>query len=562
MTHVPYRPQPPSRAPTPHPTSQLTNPTQSPNIEHPAVNSTSHPPVNTINRNSPQSITAVHNVNTEHIDHTAHNPPPPTNITTVNTVNRTSTYTAAPYTTDAHSPASPTFTPTHLYDLLTPHLLHQHATLSAVQALLTPLPPTAPTPLSTLHTLRRILSDSPKLLALLPHVNNPNHILNIHPPQPTTLKDIHTTAHDAPIVNNPLSEHHTQHALPAPTDYPSSSRPPGSPLPQPIPQHSPLAVITDNLSPLLSHLPPSPPPSIAPPEQLTTHPPTPPLSPLQLYDRLSPHLLHHQSLTTPAYLYDLLTPHILHQHSIRTAVYDLLLPLPPSSPTPISTLHTLHKLLSDSPRLHSLLPPLPPPPTPPPRAPPRARPLRAPPISYADPTEPHPFPMPCPMSFPFGDTDGVAAAPSTLSTPDSDAGLGLFGIRPKKSSYANSKQHRHLFAKKGDYICSYHGPIRTSAECISQPSMYLFSDPMDPQQRYIDSWDPSTGVTSYGGLVNESFHDEDINCTIKWIPGTSTAGQCHPSESAKCQLLRSYCPQYSQFARSGFNWREYPRCRL
>jgi hypothetical protein len=128
------------------------------------------------------------------------------------------------------------------------------------------------------------------------------------------------------------------------------------------------------------------------------------------------------------------------------------------------------------------------------------------------------------MSFPFGDTDGVAAAPTTLSTPDSDAGLGLFGIRPKKSSYANSKQHRHLFAKKGDYICSYHGPIRTSAECISQPSMYLFSDPMDPQQRYIDSWDPSTGVTSYGGLVNESFQDEDINCTIKWTPGTSTAG--------------------------------------
>ena len=196
------------------------------------------------------------------------------------------------------------------------------------------------------------------------------------------------------------------------------------------------------------------------------------------------------TLNTPAYLYDLLTPHILHQHSIRTAVYDLLLPLPPSLPTPISTLQTLHKLLSDSPRLHSLLPPLPPPPTPPPRATPRARPLRAPPISYVDSNEPHPFPMPCPMSFPFGDTDGVAAAPSTLSTLDSDAGLGLFGIRPKKSSYTNSKQHRHLFAKKGDYICSYHGPIRTSAECISQPSMYLFSDPMDPHHRYIDSWIP------------------------------------------------------------------------
>ena len=54
--------------------------------------------------------------------------------------------------------------------------------------------------------------------------------------------------------------------------------------------------------------------------------------------------------------------------------------------------------------------------------------------------------------------------------------------------------------------------------------MYLFSDPTDPHHRYIDSWVPSTGVTSYGGLVNKSFHDEDINCTIKRPPGKPTAG--------------------------------------
>ena len=144
MTHVPYSTQPPARAPTPRPTSQLTNPTQSPNIDHPVVNSASHPPVNTININTPHSITAVHNVNTEHIDHTAPNTLPPTHVTSVNTVNRTSTNTAAPYATDAHTPASPTPTPTHLYDLLTPHLLHQHSTLSAVQALLTLLPPQHP----------------------------------------------------------------------------------------------------------------------------------------------------------------------------------------------------------------------------------------------------------------------------------------------------------------------------------------------------------------------------------------------------------------------------------
>ena len=66
---------------------------------------------------------------------------------------------------------------------------------------------------------------------------------------------------------------------------------------------------------------------------------------------------------TPSYLYDLLTPHLLHQHSLRTTVHDLLLPLSPETPTPIPILATLHRLFSDSPRLRSLLPSLPPPST-------------------------------------------------------------------------------------------------------------------------------------------------------------------------------------------------------
>jgi hypothetical protein len=54
--------------------------------------------------------------------------------------------------------------------------------------------------------------------------------------------------------------------------------------------------------------------------------------------------------------------------------------------------------------------------------------------------------------------------------------------------------------------------------------MYIFSDPSDPLGRYIDSWTPDTGVTSYGGYVNEHFQDERINCTIKWNPKHSSAG--------------------------------------
>ena len=58
--------------------------------------------------------------------------------------------------------------------------------------------------------------------------------------------------------------------------------------------------------------------------------------------------------------------------------------------------------------------------------------------------------------------------------------------------------------------------------------MYLFSDPDDPQHRYIDSWDPTLGVLSYGGYLNESFNDDDINCTIKLKPN-----QPHPGVYAK-----------------------------
>jgi hypothetical protein len=45
-------------------------------------------------------------------------------------------------------------------------------------------------------------------------------------------------------------------------------------------------------------------------------------------------------------------------------------------------------------------------------------------------------------------------------------------------------------------ICSYHGPLRTPLECITQPSMYIFTDPSDPLGRYIDSWTPAMGTTS------------------------------------------------------------------
>ena len=118
--------------------------------------------------------------------------------------------------------------------------------------------------------------------------------------------------------------------------------------------------------------------------------------------------------------------------------------------------------------------------------------------------------------------------PSTLNAPGIDAGSGFFSIRPKKTHYVNRANCRNIFAKAGDYICAYTGTTRIRQDCISNPSMYLFADPDDPQQRYIDSWDPTRGVLSYGGYLNETFEDDDINCTIKFKPN-----QPHPGVYAK-----------------------------
>ena len=214
------------------------------------------------------------------------------------------------------------------------------------------------------------------------------------------------------------------------------------------------------------------------------------------------HPTHVNNLLT---LYDILSPLFLHQHSTLTSLQHILNPITHLQTIPTHPLQQLHQLLKSHPLASTHLPPLPD----------GNRPRRAPPVTYTDPHEPILTPAPPLLSFPLGSREGVGVAPSTLSTPDNDAGLGLFGIVPKRSSYARISKFKHLFARKGDYICSYNGSLRSPQECISHPSMYLFSDPLDPLHRYIDSLTPESGVTSYGGYVNEHFNDEAINCSIK-----------------------------------------------
>ena len=121
MTHVSYSTQQPSRAPTPHPPSHLTNPTQPPNNVNPTVHSPTHHIVNTITANTVNSIPAVINIHIEHNVHTAHNTLPTAHVSSVETVNSTPTTTASPYANNAHpSDLLPITTPAHLHDLLTP----------------------------------------------------------------------------------------------------------------------------------------------------------------------------------------------------------------------------------------------------------------------------------------------------------------------------------------------------------------------------------------------------------------------------------------------------------
>ena len=241
---------------------------------------------------------------------------------------------------------------------------------------------------------------------------------------------------------------------------------------------SPIAA-PDSLLPL--YMPPSPTPVDTPTIVNNTHVNTNVNNPNEPHIATVPNVNNSTNSSkppTPAQLADLLYPRLLHQHSLLTSIQDLLDPLHPSPIIPVTTLHTTHKLLQATPHLLDLLPPLPLPHT---------RPPRAPPLSYADPNDPQPLPTPCHPTYPFGEAEGVAVAPSNLTTQDSNAGMGLYKLRPKRPQYAKCAHLHHLFARKGDFICSYHGPTRTPTECVTQPSMYLFSDPADPHHRYIDS---------------------------------------------------------------------------
>ena len=136
--------------------------------------------VNNTNTNVPiVTNTPVHNAlpvnNTNHSVY----PPPHTVNTSVNNLLFPTAHTVnTPSTT-------PLITPTYLYDLLTPHLLHQHSLRTAVHDLLLPLPPTLLTPIPTLTILH------PASTPYYPHYPRPHYhvpplyaLLRAPPPYP------------------------------------------------------------------------------------------------------------------------------------------------------------------------------------------------------------------------------------------------------------------------------------------------------------------------------------------------------------------------------------------
>ena len=135
----------------------------------------------------------------------------------------------------------------------------------------------------------------------------------------------------------------------------------------------------------------------------------------------------HLYVNNPAQLYDTLYPLLLHQHSTLTSLQHILQPIQHLNTLSTHTIQLLHQLLGRHSSASPYLPPFPE----------GSRPRRAPPISYTDPHDSPTIPPPPLLSFPLESHDGVGVAASTLSSPDNDAGLGLFGITPKRSSYAD-----------------------------------------------------------------------------------------------------------------------------
>ena len=177
----------------------------------------------------------------------------------------------------------------------------------------------------------------------------------------------------------------------------------------------------------------------------------------------------HQSppdnLTTQQ-LFNMLQPLLIHQHSTLTTINALLTPhlQQPGPPTP-AIIKTITTLLQDCPKARHLLPTAP------------SRPTRHREVPNYCELDPRHQPLPRPnVTFPLGNTEGVGVGPSTLNAPGTDAGSGLFGITPKKAIYTRHPRYHNLFAKAGDFICTYTGTQRTRQDCISHPSMYLFSE--------------------------------------------------------------------------------------
>ena len=131
----------------------------------------------------------------------------------------------------------------------------------------------------------------------------------------------------------------------------------------------------------------------------------------------------------------------------------------------------------------------------------------------------HPQPPPPPAAqepptsptFPHGTHEGLATAPSRMPS----AGQGLYGIRPHPDSV-------HLFAKKGQFICTYatqRHQIPAQLARASQ-SRYLWSTNASNKHNTKALYVDAENAPHYGKYINDMWNTHANNCELRWNPAT------------------------------------------
>ena len=95
------------------------------------------------------------------------------------------------------------------------------------------------------------------------------------------------------------------------------------------------------------------------------------------------------------------------------------------------------------------------------------------------------------------------------------AGQGLYGVRPHPDA-------AHLFAKKGQFICTYATQKHqiTAQLARTSQSRYMWSTNATNRQNRRALYFDAANAAHYGKYLNDMWTAHGNNCELKWNPAT------------------------------------------